>query len=143
MRSPSTPRYPRQVFVDTSGFYALLDRRDGQHAQARDRFRQLALARSQMVLTNFIRAETHGLVLNRLGHHLAARFLEQIAIAPDTILLRVTEADEARALELVARYTDKDFSIVDATSFVVMERLGLTHALSFDAHFSQFGFIVI
>src|SRR5690349_9449923 len=115
MRSPSTPRYPRQVFIDTSGFYALLDRRDGQHDEARDRFRQLALDRSQMVLTNFIRAETHGLVLNRLGHHLAARFLEQLATVSDTTLVRVTEADEDRALGIVARYTDKNFSIVDAT----------------------------
>ena len=32
----------------------------------------------------------------------------------------------------------KDFSYVDATSFAVMERLGITDAFSFDEHFEQY-----
>jgi predicted nucleic acid-binding protein len=143
VRRPSASSYPRQVLVDTSGFFALLNRRDEHHERARTLFRQLSLSQTQLVLTNFIRAEAHGLVINRLGHHLADRFLEQLATAPGTVLLRVTEVDEERALAILARYKDKDFSFVDATSFAVMERVGLTHALAFDAHFSQYGLVVL
>ena len=59
------------------------------------------------------------------------------------MLVRVTEADEAAALALIARYRDKDFSLTDATSFVVMDRLGLRHALSFDSDFRQYGLILL
>ena len=140
---PSSAYYPRRIFTDTSAFYALLDRRDEHHPRARQLFQELSAARRQLVLTNFIRAEAHGLILNRLGHPLADRFLDQLATAPGTTLIRVTEQDEQRALALVARYRDKDFSLVDATSFVVMERLGLTHAMAFDEHFHQYGLIVL
>jgi predicted nucleic acid-binding protein len=68
--------YHRAVFTDTSGLYALIDEQDQHHPGAREIFDTLAQARSQIVLTNFIRAETHALILNRLGHHLAYRFLE-------------------------------------------------------------------
>ena len=60
-----------------------------------------------------------------------------------TTLVRVTEADEEAALDLIARYRDKDFSLTDATSFVVMERLSLQHVLSFDSDFRQYGWTLL
>jgi predicted nucleic acid-binding protein len=54
----------------------------------------------------------------------------------------VTEEDELRAKTILLRYADKDFSYVDATSFAVMERLGLQTAFAFDEHFMQYGFTV-
>jgi predicted nucleic acid-binding protein len=96
-----------------------------------------------MVLTNFIRAETHALILNRLGHPLADRFLAQLRQSPSTTLIRVTEQDEEQALALIGRYRDKDFSLTDATSFVVMEGMGITHALAFDSDFRQYGMIIL
>jgi uncharacterized protein len=136
-------RYPRNVFTDTSGLYTLIDEQDQHYPRAQEIFNALMQVRSQMVLTNFVRAETHALILNRLGHHLADRFLEQLRQSPATTLIRITEQDEERALVLIARYRDKDFSITDATSFVVMERLGITHAVSFDSDFRQYGVIVL
>jgi hypothetical protein len=55
-------------------------------------------------------------VLNRLGHAVAERFLAELPTSPRGTLVRVTEADEEAALQLIARYRDKDF-----TSFVVMD----------------------
>jgi len=54
-------------------------------------------------------------------------------------VIRLTEEDERRACEIIFSYTDKDFSFTDAISFAVMERLGITVALSLDEHFVQFG----
>ncbi len=54
--------------------------------------------------------------------------------------MQVLPEDEAQAIDIVMRYRDKEFSLTDATSFVVMERLGLTDAFSFDNDFSQYGF---
>jgi predicted nucleic acid-binding protein len=55
----------------------------------------------------------------------------------------VTPDDEAAAREIVRKYTDKTFSYTDATSFAVMERLGLRTAFAFDPHFRQYGFQVM
>ena len=48
-----------------------------------------------------------------------------------------------RALEIIERYQDKEFSLTDATSFAVMERLGIEAAFAFDADFRQFGLTVL
>lgn len=42
---------------------------------------------------------------------------------------------------MLEQYTDKEWSLVDAASFVVMRRLGITEAFTTDHHFEQAGFI--
>ena len=51
--------------------------------------------------------------------------------------------DEVRAIDILARYKDKTFSYTDATSFAVMERLGIGAALSLDSDFKQYGWRMI
>jgi predicted nucleic acid-binding protein len=54
------------------------------------------------------------------------------------------QVDEELLLEgwvLLQQHQDKDFSLADCVSFVVMRRLRLTHALTFDKHFTQAGFL--
>jgi predicted nucleic acid-binding protein len=95
------------------------------------------------VLSNFIRAEAHALILNRLGRHAADRFLAELASAPRNTLVHLSEADEQAALALIARYHDRAFTLTDATSFVLMERLHITHAFTLDRSFVQYGLLTI
>jgi uncharacterized protein len=140
-RTPSP--YPARVFTDTSSLAALIYTRDENHSKAVAIFRSLNAHPVQFVLTNFIRAETHALLLARASHYVADRFLASLINTPRNVLIRVTETDEQKALDLIAKYKDKDFSITDATSFVIMERLGITHALSFDGDFRQYGWTIL
>jgi predicted nucleic acid-binding protein len=130
------------VFVDTSGLVALLADRDGRHADARMVQARLVRDRMQLVTTNFVLAEMHALLLVRVGRGHAIRSLLGIDRS-DTVVVRVAEEDERRAREILVRYDDKDFTLVDATSFAVMERLGITEAFTFDHHFVQFGLRVL
>lgn len=129
----------RQVFVDTAAFVAMFDRRDGNHGRARLISERLAEQHSLLYTTNFVLAETHALLLKRLGIAIALNLLRALRTGSTTVI-RVDEETEDRALDILTRYTDKGFSYTDATSFAVMERLGIGAAFTFDHHFGQYGF---
>jgi predicted nucleic acid-binding protein len=128
-----------RVFVDTSAVYPLIDRSDRWHATAKAALEGVKKSRAEPVLTNFIVAECHALLLARLGAPLARDWL----IKNVWSIQRVTVDDEARAMSIISKYIDKSFSYADATSFAVMERLGIRKAFAFDPHFRQYGFEVL
>jgi len=128
-----------RILVDTSAVFALLDRSDANHATARDRLEQLKRRRAEPLLTNFILAESHALVLSRLGADIARRWL----VGNVWPVERVTEDDETKAAAIIGRHVDKTYSYTDAASFAVMDRLGLKTVFAFDPHFRQYGFQVL
>jgi predicted nucleic acid-binding protein len=127
----------RALFSDTSFLYAQADEADSDHLLVVSVIEEVLQQKRPIVVTTFIIAETHALILRRLGRDLAASWLQQAY--ESFIVIRPTEEDERRACEIIFGYTDKDFSFTDAISFAVMERLGITVALSLDEHFVQFG----
>ncbi len=60
-----------------------------------------------------------------------------------TTLVSVSDADERCAREILARYDDKQFSLTDATSFAVIDRLSIPRTLTFDDDFRQYGLNVL
>lgn len=129
----------RQLFVDTSAYFALTDKRDENHEAAVHFIHQLIREGGELFTTNYIVAETHTLLLNRMGNATALQVVEQL-YKSQTRIYRVREAEERKALEIIRIYTDKGFSLVDAISFATMERFHLTQAFAFDHHFAQYGF---
>lgn len=140
--SAHRPRGVRRVLMDTSAYYALTDTHQGTHAAALAIRQRLIRERARLFTTNLILAETHALLLVRLGRAVALRVLTAIDQSATTIV-RVSAADEQRARQIVVQYDDKNFSLTDAASFAVMERLGIAHAFSFDRHFAQYGFTIL
>lgn len=129
----------RRVLVDSSAYLALLDESDEHHAQAQAIVRRLAQQRYRQYTTNAMLIECHALVLSVLGIGPAFQFLEQIR-ASSTVVIRVRQSDEERAMQILGQYVDKDFSFNDVISFTVMGRLNITSAFTFDRHFAQYGF---
>ena len=124
-----------QVLVDTSAVYALIDRSDRYHRKALTILRSLPRRGLTPFLTNFIVAESHALLLSRLGAGTARDWLlKQI-----WRIEQVNAQDEETAKRIIGVYTDKTFSYTDATSFAVMERLAIMEAFGFDPHFQQYG----
>lgn len=128
-----------RILVDTSAVYALIDRSDRWHSTAKAALEDIKKSRSEPILTNFVVAECHALLLVRLGPSLARSWLTSNVWS----VQRVSIEDEARAISIIAKYTDKSFSYADATSFAVMERLAIRRAFAFDPHFRQYGFQVV
>ena len=127
-----------RVFVDTGGFYASLNRRDAYHRNAACQFRRAPREHWFLRTTNFVLAESHALILARMGRNRAWNFLLAI-ITESTHVIRAAEADEQRARAIIEHYQDKEFSYCDAVSFAVMERLDIREAIAFDDHSQQYG----
>jgi uncharacterized protein len=139
----SSPDYGRRLFVDTSAYFAAANRRDATHEVASTLMRHVVAARRRLFTTNFVLAELHALLLTRLDRHAAARVLAEMDASHATTIIRVSARDERRARAIVFQYTDKDFSLTDATSFAVMERLRIRQAFTLDQNFAQFGWTLI
>jgi predicted nucleic acid-binding protein len=123
------------VFVDTSAWFALATDKDVNHSSARE---FLAKANT-LVTTNFIIDETITLTRVRVDHKSALWMGSRLWSGELATIIWVTPDDEQAAWKLFNQYDDKIFSFTDCTSFAVMNRLGLTHAFTFDSDFDQTG----
>ena len=132
----------RRVLVDSAAYYAFMDVKSLEHSRSVVVLEQLATQHRRLFTTNCVIAETHSLLLNQVGRDIAARALEWIDEGATTIV-RVSTADERRAREIIVLHDDKDYSLTDATSFAVMERLRIGVAFTFDRHFAQYGFAAL
>lgn len=120
--------------------------KDASHGSASVIQRRLLEERWELHTTALIIAETHALALRRLGRATALQLLNNLDAAAETGGLRVSQIsdqDQRNAREIIRRYEDKDFSLTDALSFAVMERLGIETAFSFDRDFEQFGLTIL
>ena len=138
----SVPIHVPEVFVDTSAFFAVVNRPETNHAQAVRILTQLEQDQAFLITTTYIIAEAHALILTKLGRDFGVRFLRASENCTRTIVWPTVE-DEQTAREIIYRYTDKDFSLTDAISFAVMQRLGASVAFTFDRDFERFGFTAL
>jgi predicted nucleic acid-binding protein len=119
------------TFVDSSVWFASVVARDRNNARARS----ILLAAGARVTTDHVLVETW-LLLNSRHHRLGAeQFWNGIRRGIAKVEL-VTGADIEAAWAIGQTFPDQSFSIVDRTSFAVMERLGLTRVASFDDDFA-------
>lgn len=133
----------REVFVDSSGLYALADRRDSYHAQAEERVRKLIESGARLVLTDYIVDEACTLAKVRAGSDAALRLLAIVerSRAIDMFWISVEHFEAAKAL--FRRRADHGYSFTDCTSFVVMDKLRIRDALTSDHHFVEAGFRIL
>ncbi len=127
----------KSVFVDTSGFYAVLDADDPFHTVARTAFERAEREKWQLVTTNYVVHETWALVQHRLGWDAVDDFLD--VMLP---LCRVEFVDEglrAQAAQRCRQSRRRKLSLPDCLSFEVMRRLQLTEAVAQDQHFTENG----
>jgi len=125
------------IFADSAYYVGLLLQADQSHARAVEVTRKLE---SPIVTTAWILTEVanslsaskfRGAVMSLVDHLQADKSVRVIPPEPDTF---------AQGLDLYRKRSDKDWSLTDCISFVVMEREGITEALTGDHHFEQAGF---
>jgi predicted nucleic acid-binding protein len=119
------------IFVDSSIWFASMVAKDRNNSRAK----AVLLSAEGYVTTDHVVVETWLLLNSRYRHHAAEQFWDGIRRGAAR-LEPVTAADLETAWTIGEIFADQGFSIVDRTSFAVMERLGLTCAASLDDDFA-------
>ena len=121
------------LFVDTSAWYAAADAGDISNSRAK----AILSSEENLVTSDHVLVETWVLLRHRLHREAAEQFWEGLRAGIASIEL-VTTADLEVAWFIAQTFRDQDFSIVDRTSFALMQRLGIEGAATFDNDFAVF-----
>jgi len=130
----------REIFVDTSGLYALVDRKDAHHPVARAVIERGLRSGRRLLATDYIVAEAVNLANARSGSRVATRVFDLIEQSAGIRIEWIGAARFDITKAFFRKYSDHDYSFTDCTSFVVMRELKLRQALTSDRHFIQAGF---
>ena len=128
------------VFADTLYYLALFNRDDSWHAAAVGWSERHA---RPVVLTEFVLVEV-GSAFSR--GRARVRFVELVrSLRSDSTTTIVAASSDLfdRGLQLFSERGDKDWSLTDCISFVVMRDRGITEAITADHHFEQAGFTIL
>jgi predicted nucleic acid-binding protein len=128
------------VFLDTSGWIALLNADDRFHAAANERMRQFGADRRPLVTTDWVLAETGNGLARFPARSRFAEAVEGFRRSKNTRLVRIDDSLFQRAVQLYANVDDKTWGLIDCASFVVMRDAAIPEALTTDHHFTQAGF---
>ena len=95
----------RRVFIDTSGWCALIDRSDSAHDRAVTVVEQLVRGGSRLVTSDYVLDESYTLTLARLGVIGAGRFMDlsERTSAVDTEWITTDRFAAARTMFRTAR----------------------------------------
>ena len=128
----------RRVFADTHFYIALLSQRDDAHSAAL--LWQANGEIEEVITTSWILVERADAMNLPSERDIAARFIARLRSAPKTRVVPVSEDLLWRGFDLYRKRPDKEWSLTDCISFVVMSDEGLSDALTRDHHFDQAGF---
>lgn len=128
------------VFVDSAAWIAAADDSDADYESSLKERIAVLEAGATLVTTDFVMDETLTLLRKRVGLPACARWWGEINGSPRLRWENVGQERFGRACEMFFRQRDKDYSITDCTSFIVMRELKIHDVLTSDHHFAQAGF---
>jgi predicted nucleic acid-binding protein len=127
-----------RVFIDTSAFYALLDRDDENHRRAKDAWTILLKNGNTLITSNYVLVETFALIQHRMGIEAVRGF--QNDILPLVNVEFVDAGLHRSGVSALLSASRRNLSLVDCISFEMMRTLEVSTAFAFDPHFKEQGF---
>lgn len=127
-----------KIYVDTSAFYALLDRSDRHHKGASSLWPTLLDSNVTLITSNYVVSETVALLQKRIGFEAANLWHRDILGVLE--VWWVDAETHQRAYELWLNLGRRRLSLVDCVSFVTMHYHQIEKAFCFKPHFIDHGF---
>jgi hypothetical protein len=128
------------IFLDTNGWLAILNATEQFHAQSVNHWLELMRDGNRVVLTDWVIAETGNGLARTQKKRRFVQVVEEMMEAPTVEIVPIGTRLIRRAMEDYAKHDDKQWGLVDCTSFIVMQDRGIADAFTSDRHFEQAGF---
>jgi len=128
------------IFADSFFFFAIINPRDPAPAKAIDFSQQ---NRSPLVTTAWVLTELADGLASTPRRQTFLQILRDIEANPADLIVPANTETFENGVELYHGRPDKQWSLTDCVSFVVMTEEGITEALTGDHHFEQAGFITL
>ncbi|MBI2805724.1 MAG: type II toxin-antitoxin system VapC family toxin [Planctomycetes bacterium] len=125
------------ILVDTGYVLALVNPGDSLHQRARA---WAGAITEPLIVTEYVLWEIVNSLSLPVDRPKARAVVSSLRAASDCEVIPASGELFDAGLDLHARRPDKEWSLTDCISFVVMQRRGLTRALAHDHHFEQAGF---
>ncbi len=125
------------LFVDSFFFFAILNPRDAAHTKAIDFSKQHA---APLVTTTWVLTEVGDGLSRSVNREALKRLIAGFrAVTANEIVVTTDELFD-QGVDLYDQRRDKQWSLTDCISFVVMRHRGIQDALTGDHHYEQAGF---
>lgn len=128
------------VFADTSFYVAIFSPPDALHAKAKS---VAAAHHGKVVTTEFVLVEVGNFFCRGASRAIFQKMIENLRQAEDIEIVPASADLFNRGYLLFTSRPDKDWSLTDCISFVVMQERAMTDALTADHHFEQAGFVAL
>jgi uncharacterized protein len=132
-----------EIFIDTSGFCAMLVGDDDRHSAAAKIVASARKRKRGFITSDYVLDETATLLKARKKSHLLPSFFD---LLENSQACRIEWTDSERFHEVrtfFLKHDDQEWSFTDCLSFRLMSDLGLREAFTKDSHFKQAGFLVL
>jgi len=129
-----------KVFIDTSGWVALFIANDQNHNKAVSMIEGLKNIKAQLFTSDYVIDETVTTILGRSNHKQSVLAGEYIINSKILQIVPAYAEHFQQAWKLYKHYKDKEFSLTDVISFIIMKALNINKAFTFDRDFEQAGF---
>ncbi len=133
----------RSVFVNTSGWLALYNRNDPNHAAAKDLWEDLRQRPIRLVTTDYVLDQTFTALKVFGSLHAAQAFNE---LVKNSMLIRLFMADSVifdRAWNVFIDDEQSHWTFTDCINYAVVQYLGVSEVFTFDPGFSAPGMVTI
>ena len=130
----------KPVFADTSFYIALVSPCDVHHPDALAYMRN---HRGRVMTTDYVLIEVGNWLSRTDDRPSFIALMRQLETDPDLTVVPGSRDLFEQGYELYKARPDKAWFLTDCISFVVMEQMGLSEALTADRHFGQAGFTVL
>jgi len=129
-----------RVFADSYFFFAMLNPRDAGHARAVEFGRR---HRGPLVTTAWVLTEVADGLASTPRRQVFRRVLDDLEANKRNLVVPANVETFEKGVELYDARPDKEWSLTDCISFVVMSEEQITEALTSDHHFEQAGFTAL
>jgi predicted nucleic acid-binding protein len=133
------------IFIDTAGWASFFIASETHHSQAVQHLQTAHRQQQPLITSNYIIAELIALLHSplRTPRPQIFKIIDTIKTSSYIQTIHIDAETDLSAWNLCKNRPDKAWSLVDCTSFILMENLELRNALTSDHHFEQAGFVCL